>query len=738
MERKHRGLLYLLFVTLFVWGVAEAALPAPPVTFRVGPTAGGQSFIPQSDVLYAYPGDPGRPFVLSIAVYASRKTAPAVDIQGFAIGMSVSKGTGSPPQLVDYGVQKPSQDGDPQCPSDLSLPCLIRDVGISNIMDTNFHPGTLPYFTDDPAGGPYTAAIDVGFRNGVDYSLPIEADGEVELATFHYGIMHTATPGQTYTITLPAAGVEVTDGTPAGTEDVGQHVIIAGLERFLDGAPAVLNGGTIKIVSKPSVTLNSAALANVDGTAVCLKWTLDPAVNLADPDTVAPYDDRYGIHIFRNGEDMNIVLPLDQTSVELGPEYFDFCDYEEKDEYEIAIRMKADPSCQCTPGAPDCSNCSGKIIKSTNKLAVSRIPHILQGISPDNWPYFMPLTQLTVTTNRAFNIDCGWPFPSYDGPFTTAATVCPGSDPVISAGADGTDLCPDYAPGYTGPGTVPMGTSLWKIEISCEDADPVENGNQPYQFIYDGQGGRADTRYVDPFTVAIWDPTGTATANAFARLPAVTPPSTNDPGTDPDRKRRIPSVYRVALVIVDPDEVPATDAMPSNASYVVARSQSMPLNFGFRRGDSNRDTAVSISDVVNMLNFYGMTANNALPTLDCAGDINDDGSFALADAVFLLNYMFLNGPEPPSPFLSYGNDPYFGMDVSAGLKSGVGVVTIGGVSFQCSHYCPCFNRETAGEGGDSGLGEAPGTEDTQTNEGCCYCRTGDTTSEKCNDYRYEP
>src|SRR5262249_7972675 len=145
-----------------------------------------------------------------------------------------------------------------------------------------------------------------------------------------------------------------------------------------------------------------------------------------------------------------------------------------------------------------------------------------------------------------------------------------------------------------------VGSSLWKIEISCSDADPFTAGNQPFRFIYDGKGNRTDTQIVDPFTVRIWSPgSGDGSASAFANLPGGAP----EPPDDPLKPGRIPSVYRVALVVVDPTK------NLGDPTYVVARSQSFPLNFGFRRGDSNRNTAVTLSDVVNLLNFWGSGGN---------------------------------------------------------------------------------------------------------------------------------
>ncbi len=109
-----------------------------------------------------------------------------------------------------------------------------------------------------------------------------------------------------------------------------------------------------------------------------------------------------------------------------------------------------------------------------------RIPHLLSDLSPNNWPYFKPLTELAVTSNYAFHQDCGLPAAGFDGPFTTSATACAGISPVIKASCNNpNELCCSYST------STRVSSSLWKIEISCSDADPFTNGSQPFQFIYE-------------------------------------------------------------------------------------------------------------------------------------------------------------------------------------------------------------------------------------------------------------
>ncbi|MBI4605626.1 MAG: hypothetical protein HY721_26980 [Planctomycetes bacterium] len=67
----------------------------------------------------------------------------------------------------------------------------------------------------------------------------------------------------------------------------------------------------------------------------------------------------------------------------------------------------------------------------------------------------------------------------------------------------------------------------------------------------------------------------------------------------------------------------------------------------FRRGESNGDGKVDLSDAVTVLNFLFLGISGV--TCQDAGDTNDDGKMDLSDAVYLLGFLFLGGPAPPAP-----------------------------------------------------------------------------------------
>ena len=67
----------------------------------------------------------------------------------------------------------------------------------------------------------------------------------------------------------------------------------------------------------------------------------------------------------------------------------------------------------------------------------------------------------------------------------------------------------------------------------------------------------------------------------------------------------------------------------------------------FRRGDANDDGNVDIADAIFML--YSLMLNGPQSSCADATDSNDSGSHDIADAVFILSYQFAGGNAPPSP-----------------------------------------------------------------------------------------
>ena len=77
--------------------------------------------------------------------------------------------------------------------------------------------------------------------------------------------------------------------------------------------------------------------------------------------------------------------------------------------------------------------------------------------------------------------------------------------------------------------------------------------------------------------------------------------------------------------------------------------------YRFERGDVDEDGSLQITDAVVILDYlYG-----GGPAPDCfdAADVDDDGTLQITDAVVLLNYLYNGGPAPAFPHAINGLDP---------------------------------------------------------------------------------
>lgn len=80
---------------------------------------------------------------------------------------------------------------------------------------------------------------------------------------------------------------------------------------------------------------------------------------------------------------------------------------------------------------------------------------------------------------------------------------------------------------------------------------------------------------------------------------------------------------------------------------ILCWSMSLPAAdlLGLSRGDCNGDGVRNLADPVAHLEFlFGTTIT--VPCQD-ASDVNDDGTLDISDAIYLLNWLFLNGSPPP-------------------------------------------------------------------------------------------
>ena len=97
-------------------------------------------------------------------------------------------------------------------------------------------------------------------------------------------------------------------------------------------------------------------------------------------------------------------------------------------------------------------------------------------------------------------------------------------------------------------------------------------------------------------------------------------------------------------------------AIPARLAYFAAQDFDLfpMVEARFRRGDVNDDGSIDLADAVATLaNLFGGSPISC----EDAADTNDDGALDLADPVFLLAALFTGGSTPGSPGSSCGSDP---------------------------------------------------------------------------------
>jgi hypothetical protein len=80
-----------------------------------------------------------------------------------------------------------------------------------------------------------------------------------------------------------------------------------------------------------------------------------------------------------------------------------------------------------------------------------------------------------------------------------------------------------------------------------------------------------------------------------------------------------------------------------------------PGGAAFRRGDADGTGGVNLTDAVFLLTYLFLEG----PAPGCleSADGDDNGVLNLTDGLYLLNYLFLDGEAPPEPFAACGPDP---------------------------------------------------------------------------------
>lgn len=75
---------------------------------------------------------------------------------------------------------------------------------------------------------------------------------------------------------------------------------------------------------------------------------------------------------------------------------------------------------------------------------------------------------------------------------------------------------------------------------------------------------------------------------------------------------------------------------------------------GFIRGNPNGDSAVNVADAIFIIQY--LFTMGPAPGCADAADVNDDSGIDISDAIYIIGYLFTDGPPPASPFPGCGLD----------------------------------------------------------------------------------
>ena len=96
--------------------------------------------------------------------------------------------------------------------------------------------------------------------------------------------------------------------------------------------------------------------------------------------------------------------------------------------------------------------------------------------------------------------------------------------------------------------------------------------------------------------------------------------------------------------------------VPALESLSVDIRESVGPGPEFVRGDANNDLSVNLSDGVSIFQdlFLGLVASALYRD---ALDADDSGDISITDGIYILNFLFSNGPTLPLPYPDAGTDP---------------------------------------------------------------------------------
>jgi hypothetical protein len=106
------------------------------------------------------------------------------------------------------------------------------------------------------------------------------------------------------------------------------------------------------------------------------------------------------------------------------------------------------------------------------------------------------------------------------------------------------------------------------------------------------------------------------------------------------------SVQNDSLLGITPDESTTANFVVSISDPYYTTDQTVNIKI-YSCGDANDDGDINVADAVYIIAYVFSGGPGPVPL--AAGDANGDGEVNVADGVFLINYVFNQGPSPECP-----------------------------------------------------------------------------------------
>ena len=192
------------------------------------------------------------------------------------------------------------------------------------------------------------------------------------------------------------------------------------------------------------------------------------------------------------------------------------------------------------------------------------------------------------------------------------------------------------------------------VTVMVENIPPVADAGRDQAVLLDtnvqldGSGSNDPDMAPSPDLMYFW---------SFVSLPAGSAAVLMNPDTmDPTFLADVEGAYVIELVVNDG----ASDSAPETVTVTA-----MVTPEDFLRGDANNDGAIDIYDAGFLISV--LTGQADLVCVE-AGNVDDNADLDTMDIVFLLNYLFLDGPtiSPPFPDCAIDQSPAFSCESYTG------------------------------------------------------------------------